>query len=270
MDFQSVDGFSRLESKRGRVRYYFAKTVALVWYFWAYACYLATPALVLTQYVMSEMSMGGIPESESIKAVGQWSPWVAVGIPFLAAVVNRVFLASEGDRPRVFLRGVGVGGCGHEACGRTVSVPEKTEKQGWRKCCQWFLSLQLWPVIRCRWEDFKTWWKDPLQVSLKTAPTDGESDELLSNIPSAWERLMGSSHSDLPKLSRHIYTVSLSSEDGMNSMMLLRTTYWTERSCINCSKRGYGNVVEIWKRMIEALAKKLDVLAYLYVKLGYE
>jgi hypothetical protein len=214
VDFQTVKDFSTLESKRGRVRHYFAKTVALAWYFWAYACYLATPAVILRQYVMSEIWMSGIPETESIKAVGQWSPWVVVGIPFLAAVVNRVFSAGGRERPRVFLRRVDVDGCGHEACGRTVSVPEKGEKQGWRKYCRWLLSLHLWPVICCRWEDFKAWWKDPLQVSLKTAPTDVRSDELLSNIPSAWERLMGPSPSDLPKLSRHIHTVSLSSKDG--------------------------------------------------------
>lgn len=152
----------RLESKKGRVRHYFAKTLALVWYCWVYGCYLATPAVILTQYVWGEMGIGGIPESEGIKAVGQWSPWVAVGIPFLAAVVNRVFLESGEGRPKVLLHRVDVDRCGHEAYRRTVSVPKKREKQGWRRCCRWFLSLHLWLIIRCRWEDFKAWWKDPL------------------------------------------------------------------------------------------------------------
>ena len=150
VDFQAVDGFSRLESKKGRVRHYFAKTLALAWYFWAYTCYLATPAVLLRNYVMSEMCIGGVPESESIKAIGQWSPWVAVGIPFLAAVVNRVLSVSGEGRPRVFLHRVDMDECGHEACRRTAFVPEKREKRGWRRYYRWFLSLHLWPVVRCR------------------------------------------------------------------------------------------------------------------------
>ena len=230
VDFQAVEDFSRLESKRGRVRHCFAKTLALAWYCWAYACYLVAPAAILSQYVRNEMRMDGIPESEGIKAVGQWSPWVAVGILFLVAVVNRAFSESGDGRPRVLLHSVDVDGCRHEACRRTVSVPEKREKQGWRRYCRWFLSLHLWPVIRCRWEDFKAWWKDPLQVSLKTAPTDVQSDELLSNIPYAWERLrlrvlrICRSCRDAYMLSRFPRRI------GRNSMMLLITTYLTRRS----------------------------------------
>lgn len=69
--------------------------------FWAaceyYACFALFGA-VAANTIMNEVRMYGFPTNEDPQEVGQWAPWVAVGLVVLAQVINKYAKLRWGER----------------------------------------------------------------------------------------------------------------------------------------------------------------------------
>lgn len=82
-----------------------AKTVATVWYFTAIFSYPLLVCIVMFFIYKAESAMDWVPESETKKAVGQWSPWMALLLALTAATFRRIFHKSK-DKKTMNLNGI--------------------------------------------------------------------------------------------------------------------------------------------------------------------
>ena len=74
------------------------KTFALAWYCWGCLAYPTWTALLLYLIVYIESNLSGLPESELPRAVGQWPPWVGVGLAVTAGLANRAWSTRKTEK----------------------------------------------------------------------------------------------------------------------------------------------------------------------------
>lgn len=120
----------------------------MLWYAWALLGYAAWPTYLIYVVVTYERAATrlDIPEAEGIDAVGQWSPWVVVGLTLLASIVDKARQKRvESLRPRA----------SHD-----ISSSEIDSRPWWM-----FGAIQVWLYVqlaRRDWDDFRKWWEDPV------------------------------------------------------------------------------------------------------------
>ncbi|KFY14814.1 hypothetical protein V492_02399 [Pseudogymnoascus sp. VKM F-4246] len=78
-----------VETKRKRIRYYIAKSVAASFYIVAIFLSLICPAVFISSIVTSELFIQTFPPSEHSDAIGAWGAWVGAILVIIAAVIAR-------------------------------------------------------------------------------------------------------------------------------------------------------------------------------------
>jgi hypothetical protein len=167
----SIENLTSLEPDISRKNYLAAKYVAICWYFWANLCYIFWIPVAISDLVRGERILSGIPESESLRAVGQWSSWLTVCLALVVAILNRIF---DPEFRRM----------AHKRDADGIRTAEPRPEGGWWQVTSW--------IIR-EWKDLKYWWRHPTEA-LKDAfgwdKEDNEIDDIFaSRMSAAWDRI---------------------------------------------------------------------------------
>ncbi|KAI0600578.1 hypothetical protein F4775DRAFT_39918 [Biscogniauxia sp. FL1348] len=136
----------------------FAKGVALICYFVDFLAYLFIPSYLVYNIYSLEVEVNSYPEQESLVAVGQWAPYIAVGLAIFGAVFLRF---RRGEKPgQKFEQDAGALGKGTEEWVRDLGLHEPPV------CIRQRRQLfTYYTVAQAMWIDFKMWFKDPVTVS---------------------------------------------------------------------------------------------------------
>lgn len=166
-----------------KARYYIAKATASLFFIFAIAVAIVSPAVFIVSVVINEIKVWGYPVSERFDAVGQWSSYVGGAFVLVAAVVQEHHVAWRhsllwmGRRAKHLVR---------QALGKknTDSRPLLT-KEPLEKTNRHFASGRAFfvqcarPLVHARKsilhsckriedgrKDFNLWWRDPISMSL--------------------------------------------------------------------------------------------------------
>jgi hypothetical protein len=148
-----------------------AKMIALAWYCWAQFAYLNWLFIMIFGTVMREIQLKDLPESESPQSVGQWSPWVAVGLSLMAGLLSRVRKAVRDYQESEETMRLNRQGRDHPLA--LVEDQEASQNRLSKLTCRWRLA-----VVE-EWKDLCTWCRDPVTSSteypeLRTQFTTGK------------------------------------------------------------------------------------------------
>jgi hypothetical protein len=165
----SIESLTSLEPDISRKNYLTAKYVAICWYFWANLCYIFWIPAAISDLVKAESVLSGIPESESLRAVGQWSSWLTVCLALVAAILNRIFDPEWRA---------------HERDADGIGAAEPRPEGGWWQVASW--------IIR-EWKDLKYGWRHPTEAVKDAFDEDEEGNEtddaFSSRMSAAWDRV---------------------------------------------------------------------------------
>jgi hypothetical protein len=146
-----------LVEKPTKLRYVFAKTMAVAWYFTAIISYFAFVAGAIFLTAKAEKSMRWIPESESPRNVGQWSTWMALGLAGCVAIIMRLRSKNEqGQRKMIMLQ---KRQAEDVELGRITAMEEQLAGGNWR------LPQYLVALLRYESLNFMYWWKNTIDAS---------------------------------------------------------------------------------------------------------
>ena len=123
---------------------YVAKLLASCYFVCSWSARIIFFMLPVATMILSELTLNRLPESEAPRLVGQWAPFVYVGLAFLASLVLKFLnyrrVGVHEQRPIIYL-----------------SHPDSTES------FKSPLRLHLSPYLIGK--EFKTWWNDPVNVA---------------------------------------------------------------------------------------------------------
>ena len=129
------------------------KLLTSCWFVCSWSARIILLMLPVVTVVLSELTLAGLPESEAPRLVGQWAPFVYVGLALLASLILK-FLNS---------RRIGV----QEQRRLTyLSYTDSTEPLKFPLHClteKYERNLLLSPCLA--WKEFKVWWNDPVNVA---------------------------------------------------------------------------------------------------------
>ena len=129
------------------------KLLASCWFVCSWSARIILLMLPVLSLVLSELTLVGLPESEAPRLVGQWAPFVYVGLAILASFILKF----------LYYRRVGV-----QEQRRLIdlSYTDSTEplKSPLRRLTEKYeRNLNLNPYLIG--QEFKTWWNDPVNVA---------------------------------------------------------------------------------------------------------
>jgi hypothetical protein len=159
-----------------KMRCAIAKAIALAWYCWGCLAYLVWPALLLYTIVYNENSLSGLPEAEPPQAVGQWSPWVGVGLAVTAGIASKAWSARKTQEKDTLLL-------------NDLELNTSIARQQTSGCyapdrkARWYHRWDVSAFLIDEWKDLECWWKDPIEasnvpLSLKKPKMEKEEEEL--------------------------------------------------------------------------------------------
>lgn len=123
---------------------YIAKLLASCWFVCSWSARIILLMLPVVTVILSELPLAGLPESEAPRLVGQWAPFVYVGLALLASLILK-FLnhrrAGVQEQRRLI----------------DISYPDSTEPSK--------SPLRLYLNPYSIGKEFKTWWNDPVNVA---------------------------------------------------------------------------------------------------------
>ena len=169
----------RQPSKR---RLMVGRALATLLYTWGTLAYALWPTLFLRLVISFEKDLAylDLPEQERLQNVGQWAPWIGVGVTVILAIVHRIRQKnSEAD---------------------DIWTLHKTERPPKSRQPRWLLGWDegwYWVVrLESKWKDFAAWWKDPMRVSweieeesLREEEEEGEEEEDVG-LESIWNKIL--------------------------------------------------------------------------------
>lgn len=152
-----IEDMSFLEPDLSQRRYQAAKYAALSFYI------LTTLGYVTWVPVVAPFAMGGatgflarIPESETFRAVGQWSPWLTLFLAIATALVNRLLVSYQSET-----------------------------MDSWVKQHRFnllYTQVRDWLVVE--WRETKEWWSNPEEqaiASLRAVEQDDDTEHRFTN-----------------------------------------------------------------------------------------
>ena len=173
-----------LETSPSRARYITAKTFAAAWYFTANLSYVMFIGLTTFFTYQAEVSMKWLPESESKKAVGQWAPWMTLGLGVTAAVITRMVSKTEHNRGMINLSEIDLDE--KQTYEMAFMAKELTEDN-------WHLHQYIGALLIYESQEFKFWWQNTIEASVeKPMPKKGRKGEKepkaeeLKDVLEAW------------------------------------------------------------------------------------
>ena len=133
---------------------YVAKLLASCWFVCSCSARLILLMLPVVTVVLSELGLACLPESEAPRLVGQWAPFVYVGLALLASLILKFLncfrrVGVQEQRRIIYL-----------------SYPDSTgplQSPLCRLTENYERNLLLSPCLI--WEEFRIWWNDPVNVA---------------------------------------------------------------------------------------------------------
>ena len=240
--FLVIGGKSSYSDRAGfasKARYYIAKAIASLFFIFAIAVAIVSPAVFTFSVVINEIKVWGYPVSERSDNVGQWSSYVGGAFVVVAAVVQEHHAAWghalhwTGNKVKRLFR---------QAFGKTntdsghMSPKESSEKNNsifasvhaiLVQCARPFVHahksvLHSYERVKDEGKDFKLWWRDPISTSL--SDPDESAYKLLPLQRSATSPVSASSlsvHSSMrPTAAVSPFTVSSISPELLSTSRL--------------------------------------------------
>ncbi|KAI1635854.1 hypothetical protein F4809DRAFT_423488 [Biscogniauxia mediterranea] len=142
----------------GPIKKNVAKGIAIICYLVIFLTYPFAPSYLIYTIYSLEVEVDSYPEQESPVAVGQWAPYIAVGLAIFGAVFVR------------FRRGEKPGGMSEQDAGALgKDVEEWVKDSGLHEPPIYIRRRRqlytYWVIGQVMWKDLKMWWKDPITVS---------------------------------------------------------------------------------------------------------
>ncbi|KFY46373.1 hypothetical protein V495_02527 [Pseudogymnoascus sp. VKM F-4514 (FW-929)] len=164
------------KTKRKRVRFLFAKTMATMFYLLAILLSVLCPVVFITSVISSEILIQNYPPSEHSDAVGAWGAWVGAALVILAAVIDRYSTAWLNSilvvlraMWRVFK---------YDKKDRLPAIDEKDDELSVSKRIKdffkevaspfihgWYSTRRAWWTSKTNMRLFAAWWKNPVLLS---------------------------------------------------------------------------------------------------------
>ena len=154
----STEELTFLEPRISRTRYLAAKYIALAWYILANLGYFLWIPVVMPLSVRNENWLETIPESESVRAIGQWGPWLTLALALASAVVSR--LAELDHATEIF-------------------PIHWLQYQHYRSVYRQFVS---W--IMLEWKELRLWWRRPGEFVADMLKREEDDDDTEERFPS--------------------------------------------------------------------------------------
>lgn len=152
-----LEDMSFLEPQLSRRRYQAARYAAMAFYVLTTLGYVAWIPAVASFATDRDIPLTDIPESETFRAVGQWSSWLTLSLAVLATLASRLLLG----------------------------IDQMESMDAWIQHHRFmFLYTQARDWLAAEWAETKEWWRHPEKeaiASLRAAEQDDDTDDMFTS-----------------------------------------------------------------------------------------
>jgi hypothetical protein len=178
--FPGFHDFLVLQGSNSKARHRFAKTLAIAWFFTAYIGCLTYIGIVTLLVVKAELSIRWVPESESKKAVGQWSTWATLGLGIVASIIVHYRKLGSYRKAPINLSTMDL----EDASPHLVALYAKKSAESEESLKHYLMACAIY-----EWEDFKYWWHNTIEAS---AADEDKKTQALKDEVYVWDTISAS------------------------------------------------------------------------------